>query len=90
MLEKPQEEIVLRPITEGGLGLLDVELRAKAFLIGSFLQTSINPKFNRNIFHETLFKCYVNEEVLEQKPTVPSYFGGNFFEVIRDLKMFMH
>merc|ERR1712002_692243 len=68
LIEKPQEEIAIRPITEGGVGLFDIELRAKAFLIGNFLQTSINPNFRRNIYHETLLKCYVFEEDQAVRP----------------------
>ena len=47
---------------------------------------SINPKFKRNFYHETLLKCYVFDEELENKPSIPSYFGGNFFQVIKNLK----
>ena len=86
MLEKPQEEITIRPTEAGGLGLYNVEMRSLSFLINNFLQTSANPKFKRNNYHETLLRCYVFDEDLIKKPNIPTYYSGNFFHVIKNLK----
>ena len=86
MLEWPEENISLRPITAGGLELFDIEMRSLSFLINNFLQTSINPNFRRNTYHEALLNCYVFDIDLQKKPAIPPYFGGNFFESVKIVK----
>ena len=57
--EKPEDLVVYRPASSGGLGLDHVKFKAKSRLITSFLETSINPKYNHSLYHEALLKYYV-------------------------------
>ena len=59
-----------------------VQQRALACQISNFLDTSWNPKFIRNQFHEALFKSYVLEDTAEH-PDIPPYFKGDFFPAIK-------
>ena len=84
MLEKPELLALHRNVEDGGLGLHNVEIRALAFLISSFLETSCHPKFRHNLYHEALLRYYVLDEAI-LKPEIPPYFRGNFFSTIRRL-----
>ena len=83
LLEKPGELALYRHTSNGGLGLFNIQLRALANLINSFLETACNPKFRRNQYHEALF----NHHVLENTPSInldiPPYFKGDFFPAIK-------
>ena len=85
LLEKPSKIALHRPVEQGGLGLLCVQRRGLAFLISSFLETAINPKFSRNLLHEWLLRFYVFDEPLP-KPNIPPYFRGEFFPTLRRLQ----
>ena len=82
MLEKPEELALYRQPVHGGLGLTHVQLRALAYQINCFLETSCNPKFKRNQYHEALLKFYVFEEYISE-PDLPPFFRGEFFPTIR-------
>ena len=48
MLEKPSELELYRPVKEGGrIGCLNVELKAFACVLVTFLQTAANNRFHR-------------------------------------------
>jgi hypothetical protein len=84
LLEKPEELALFRDVSEGGLGLNNIQCRASAALISTFLQTAINPTFTRNHFHNVLYRHYVLSEP-GPAPSIPPYFRGNFFPNIRAL-----
>ena len=44
-LEKPCELVLYRQSKDGGLGLLNVDMRSLAYLIRSFLETASNPAY---------------------------------------------
>ena len=85
LLEKPNKLALHRPVDQGGLGLLCVQRRALAFLISSFLETAISPRFSRNLYHEWLLRFYVFDEQLP-RPPIPPYFRGDFFPTLRRLQ----
>ena len=87
MLEKPSQLALHRQPVAGGLGLLCIQRRALAFLITSFLETSCNPAFQRNLYHEWLLRYHVHGErdMLPEPPKSP-YFKGDFFPTIRLLQ----
>ena len=60
--EKPEDIIIYRPASHGGLGLDNVKYKAQSRLITSFLETSTNSKFRHSLYHEALFKYYVLED----------------------------
>ena len=85
LLEKPDELTLYRNIDDGGLGLINIQIRAKAALILTFLQTAINHKFCRNFYHNYLYRHFIMGENLP-KPDIPPNFAGDFFPTIRRLK----
>ena len=52
-------------------------------LIRAFLETAINPSFRHNLFHETLFRYHVLDEVDLGDPGLPPYYDKQFFDTIR-------
>ena len=72
-------------MSDGGLGLFHITSRAKAALIATFLQTAANPNFQRDHYHNTLYRHYVLEEDIPA-PAIPPHFRGDFFSTIRDMK----
>ena len=85
LLEKPDLLTLFRDIDKGGLGLLCIQTRATAALIFSFLQTAISPDFDRNFYHNVLYRKYVLAENINA-PKIPHCFASNFFPNIRRLK----
>ena len=85
LLEAPEEKILYRDVSDGGLGLFHITSRAKAALIATFLQTAANPNFQRDHYHNTLYRHYVLEEDIPA-PAIPPHFRGDFFSNIRDLR----
>ena len=48
-LENPNELVLYRSAEDGGLGMLNVKIRAMAFLIRTFLETALNPTFRHSL-----------------------------------------
>ena len=84
--EKPEDIVVYRPISCGGLGLDHVKLKAQSRLITSFLETASNPKFIHSLYHEALLKYHVLEDRSFSDPGVPPYYPENFFQTIKKMK----
>ena len=86
-LEKPEEMILFRPISFGGLGLHNVKFKALASLTRTFMETAANPAFRQNLFHNLLYRTYVLEdESILRPPPMPPYFSASFFNNIRWVK----
>ena len=85
LLEKPDELTLYRDIEDGGLGLLNIQIRARAALISTFLQTAINPKFETKFYHNYLYRHFILGENFP-RPEIPPNFAGDFFPTIRRLK----
>ena len=85
LLEKPEERILYRSVRDGGLGLYHIQSRAVAALTCTFLQTAINPTFQRNHFHNALFRRYVLDESVSTPP-IPPHFRGDFFPKLREMQ----
>ena len=82
-LEKPEELILHRPSTHGGLGMHNVKFKALAMLTRSFLETAVNPKFLHSLYHTSLFNYHVLLERDTPDPGLPPYYSNKFFETIR-------
>ena len=85
LLEVPEEKILHRDVSDGGLGLFHIQNRAKAALIATFLQTAAHPSFQRDHYHNTLYRHYVLEEDIPA-PAIPPHFRGDFFSNIRAMR----
>ena len=92
MFVKPEEMVLHRPPTYGGLGLHSVKYKALAGFISTFLQTAANPAFNSSLLHTLLYRKYVLDE--EDVPGVPNqlppYFSPDLFSIIRKVKRESH
>ena len=84
-LEKPEEMILYRPVSMGGLGLHNVRYKAKASLIRTFLETAIHPSFSHNLYHSLLYKAHVLKDDSISLPP-PPYFPPDFFGHIKWVK----
>ena len=86
LLIKPEELVLYRSRQQGGLGLMNVKYRAMAELIKSFLDTAINPKFKRNLFHHALYRWHIEDDRDIPDPGKPPYFSDDLFAAIKAAK----
>ena len=84
-LEKPEELIMYRPTSHGGLGLHHVQFKAQAMLTRSFLETAANPKFLHSLFHNSLYRYHVLQHRDLPNPGLPPYYSQEFFSTIRNV-----
>ena len=61
-LEKPEDFVLYRPRTFGGLNLIHIETKALALQISSFVDSAGSPTFIRNKFHEALYKWNIEND----------------------------
>ena len=86
MLEKPEDHVLYRPRSYGGLGLVHIESKSLALLIRSFLESAVNPTFRRNKYHEALFKWHIEHDRSIPNPGLPPYYPELVFIKIRQVK----
>ena len=86
LLIKPSELVLYRGTRVGGLGLINVRIRALALLIKTFLETSVNPKFRHSLFHEHLYRYHVMGEQDLPNPGFTPYYDKEFFRLITHYK----
>ena len=84
MLLKPS--VLYRSTVDGGLGLLNVKVRATALLIRTFLETAVNPNFIHSLFHEQLYRYHDLQEHSLPDPGYPPYYDKEFFSLIQHYK----
>ena len=72
-------------MTDGGLGLFNIEAKANANLVTSFLQTAGCNDYVTNWFHKALFYYYVCD-VGPKAPPRPPYYSQDFFNIIKKKK----
>ena len=82
---KPEEIVMFRPASYGGLGVHHVKLKALAALTRSFLETACNPKFQRSLYHSCLFRFFVLEDTSVPNPGLPPFYTLDFFRKIREV-----
>ena len=84
-LFKPEEMIMYRPPTYGGLGVHNVKWKALAGLIRSFLETACNTKFQTSLFHSQLYRYHVLDDHTILNPGFPPFYNEEFFKIIKDV-----
>ena len=82
---KPQEEILIREVHEGGLGLSCIESKCRATLTVTFLQAAIIPDYSRNNYLCALYDYFVCN-VGSKKINRPPYYSDLFFKSIKEAK----
>jgi hypothetical protein len=85
-LIKPEELVLYKSRQMGGLNLINVKYRSMAELIKSFLDTSINPVYRKNVYHQALFRWHVEDERSIPDPGRPQYYSPDFFAAIKAVK----
>ena len=83
MLLKPEELVLYRSTSSGGLALLHVKMKALAGLIRSFLETACIPKFRQSLYHQLLFRYYVLEDRSIADPGMPPFYNKEFFATLK-------
>ena len=87
MFVKPEEMLLHRPPSYGGLGLHSVKYKALAGFISTFMQTAANPAFQPNLLHQLLFRKHVLlDDVPEAPNQLPPYLSPALFQIIRKVK----
>ena len=82
-LLKPEEMVMYRPSSFGGLGVLNVKFKAMAGLIKSFLETAGNDKFRSSLYHTLLFRYHVLLDRSIPNPGIPPFYSKDFFSKIQ-------
>ena len=85
MILKPQEMVLYRPTSLGGLGLHNVKLRAKAMLIHTFLAQAVSPHFSTNTYYNCLFRWHVLDQHDFPEPVRPPYYSESFFSLLKQI-----
>ena len=86
LLVKPEEIVLYQARIHGGLGLINVKCRAMSELIKTFVDTAINPKYRRNLYHLALYKWYVEDDRTIPNPGKNPYYSNEFFATIKRIK----
>ena len=86
MLLKPNELVLYRHGSDGGLGLMHVKIRALALLVRSFLETAANKKFRHQLLHEVMYRYHVLGETTLPDPGYRPYYDKEFFALLRHYK----
>ena len=73
MLLKPEDLVLHRRVSEGGLGLHHVKIKAQAGLIRSFLETACMPQYKASLFHQLLFRYHILDEKSVGDPGFPPF-----------------
>ena len=82
---KPEEKILFRPPSYGGLGVHNVKLKAQAALTRSFLETACHPQFLHSLYHSSLYRYHVQNETSIPDPGFPPFYPKEFFSKIREV-----
>ena len=80
---KPEEMIIFRPPSYGGLGVHSVKWKAMAGLIRSFLETACNEKFQTSLFHSQLYRYHILDDRTIPNPGFPPFYNAEFFKIIK-------
>ena len=86
-LLKPEELVMHRHPSLGGLGVHHVQLKAQAALIRTFLETAANSTFRTSLFHSILYRYHVLAETSLPNPGFPPFYSQDFFAKIRKVHL---
>ena len=85
-LEKPEDHVLYRSRTQGGLNLTNVKVKALSLLIKTFLETALSDKFQKNLFHEAIFRWHILKERDLVKPKLPPYYSEEMLNIISSVR----
>ena len=87
MLLKPEETVLHRPVSAGGLALVHVRMKALSGLIRCFLETACMPRFRQSLYHQLLLRYHVMDDRSIENPGLPPFYNEEFFSVIRQVHL---
>ena len=82
MLFKPEQLLLYRAASQGGLGLVSVKLKSQALFIRNFMDLAANS----NYLHSQYLNIFYRAKILEEDivcPSLPPYFDASFFDTIK-------
>ena len=82
---KPEEMVMFRPASYGGLEIHHVKFKALAALTRTFLETACNPKFRISLFHSNLYRYHILQDFSLPDPGFPPFYSKEFFQKIREV-----
>ena len=82
--EKPDELVVYRPTTLGGLSMQSTNQKALSMLIRCFLEIAYNLAYLNRLSNTALFNHNVLQDSTWPDPDIPPYFSEEFFSIIRN------
>ena len=83
LLFKPEQLLLYRTVSRGGLGLISVKLKCQAHLLKTFVDLAVNPLYIHSQYLSTLFRVKVLGEKIDNIPPPPPYYDETFFDHIR-------
>ena len=87
LLFKPEEMVLFRPMSQGGLGLSSVKLKSLACLIRTFIEMAANPKYQTSLYENMLYNIYVlGDDSYSGMLTQPPFYTSSFFNVIKEAR----
>ena len=81
LLQKPSEVLLYRRPEEGGLALPQLQNKAIAHLISTFIQTAASTRFRNSLFHSWMFRFHVQGETNLPDPGYTPYYDQKFFKL---------
>ena len=85
MLIKPEETVLYRHVSSGGLNMFNVKMKALAGLIRTFLETACIGRFRQSLYHQLLLRYHVFEDSSIENPGFPPFYSEDFFAVIHQV-----
>ena len=85
-LEKPQDLLKYRSRCKGGLQLHNIDCKAIAMLIKTFLEMSISSKFRTSLYFNALYEFYVLDNTAISPPRCPPFYNQQFFDIIKSAR----
>ena len=83
---KPEVLVLHRHTNQGGLGLYDVKLKAKASFVRCFIEFAANPKYLNSNYLNSIYRKEILGEDLITHVVTPSYIDRDTLEDIIDAK----
>ena len=75
--------IKYRPRSKGGLQMHNIECKALAIQIKTFLEMSSGSKFRHSLYFTALYEYFVLDNHAISPPRCPPFYNQQFFEVIK-------
>ena len=86
LLLKPPEVLLFREVENGGLGLVNTSARCTANLLKTFVEQCHPQSKFPSLYLNSLYRCYVTEELEPSTVKRPPYYTEEFFQLIKEAR----